>query len=40
VLIDVAGNGARGDLDKTTFTFDFELNLPAKDAAARMSCGK
>jgi len=29
-----------GKLDKTTFTFDFELNLPAKDAAAGMSCGK
>jgi len=29
-----------GNLDKTTFTFDFELNLPAKDAAAGMSCGK
>ena len=29
-----------GNLDKTTFTFDFELNLPAKDAAAGMSCSK
>ncbi|HEY2865069.1 MAG TPA: tetratricopeptide repeat protein [Casimicrobiaceae bacterium] len=29
-----------GNLDKTAFTFDFELNLPAKDAAAGMSCGK
>jgi TPR repeat protein len=29
-----------GNLDKTTFTFDFELNLPAQDAAAGMSCGK
>jgi hypothetical protein len=29
-----------GNLDKTTFTFDFELNLPAKEAAAGMSCGK
>ena len=29
-----------GNLDKTTFAFDFELNLPAKDAAAGMSCGK
>ena len=29
-----------GNLDKTTFTFDFELNLPAKDAAAGMRCGK
>ena len=29
-----------GTLDKTTFTFDFELNLPTKDAAAGMSCGK
>jgi hypothetical protein len=28
-----------GNLDKTAFTFDFELNLPAKDAAAGMSCG-
>ena len=28
-----------GNLDNTTFTFDFELNLPAKDAAAGMSCG-
>ena len=27
-----------GSLDKTAFTFDFELNLPAKDAAAGMSC--
>jgi len=27
-----------GNLDKTTVTFDFELNLPAKDAAAGMSC--
>ena len=27
-----------GNLDKTAFTFDFELNLPAKDAAAGMSC--
>lgn len=40
MLTDVAGNGARGNLDKTKFTFDFELNWPAKDAAARMSCGK
>jgi hypothetical protein len=29
-----------GNLDKTAFTFDFELNLPTKDAAAGMSCGK
>ncbi len=29
-----------GNLDKTTFTFDFELNLPAKGAAAGVSCGK
>jgi hypothetical protein len=27
-----------GNLDKTAFTFDFELNLPAKEAAAGMSC--
>jgi TPR repeat protein len=27
-----------GNLDKTAFTFDFDLNLPAKDAAAGMSC--
>ena len=29
-----------GSLDKTAFTFDFELRLPTKDAAAGMSCGK
>ena len=29
-----------GSLDKTTFTFDFDLNLPAKDAAAGLTCGK
>jgi TPR repeat protein len=29
-----------GNLDKTTFTFDFELNLPAKEAAAGMGCSK
>jgi TPR repeat protein len=29
-----------GNLDKTTFTFDFELALPTRDAAAGMSCGK
>ena len=29
-----------GARDKTSFTFDFDLNLPAKDAAAGMSCGK
>jgi Sel1 repeat len=29
-----------GNLDKTTFSFDFELNLPAKYAAAGMGCGK
>ncbi len=28
-----------GKLGKTTFTFDFELNLPAKDASAGMTCG-
>ena len=27
-----------GKLDKTTFTFDFDVNLPAKDAAAGLSC--
>jgi TPR repeat protein len=27
-----------GNLDKTTFTFDFELNLPAREAAAGMGC--
>src|SRR5262249_13127557 len=29
-----------GGIDKTTFAFEFELTLPAKDAAAGMSCGK
>jgi len=29
-----------GSLDKTTFTFDFDVNLPAKEAAAGLSCGK
>jgi TPR repeat protein len=29
-----------GNLDKTAFTFDFELNLPVKEASAGMSCGK
>jgi hypothetical protein len=29
-----------GSIDKTTFAFEFELNLPSKDAAAGMSCGK
>ena len=29
-----------GSLDKTSFNFDFELTLPAKDAAAGRSCGK
>jgi len=29
-----------GSLDKTTFTFDFEFNLPTRDAAAGMNCGK
>jgi hypothetical protein len=29
-----------GNLDKTAFTFDFELNLPTKEAAAGVSCGK
>jgi TPR repeat protein len=29
-----------GKLDKTTFTFDFDVNLPAKEAAAGMACGK
>jgi TPR repeat protein len=28
-----------GGIDKTTLTFDFELSLPSKDAAAGMSCG-
>ena len=27
-----------GSLDKTAFTFDFDVNLPAKEAAAGMSC--
>jgi hypothetical protein len=27
-----------GSIDKTTFAFDFELNLPSKEAAAGMSC--
>ena len=27
-----------GNLEKTAFTFDFELSLPARDAAAGMSC--
>jgi hypothetical protein len=27
-----------GRLDKTAFTFDFDVNLPAKDAAAGMGC--
>lgn len=27
-----------GNLEKTAFAFDFELSLPAKDAAAGMSC--
>jgi Sel1 repeat-containing protein len=27
-----------GNLDKTAFTFDFDVNLPAKDAAAGISC--
>jgi hypothetical protein len=29
-----------GKLDKTTFAFDFEMNLPAKSAAAGMDCLK
>jgi len=29
-----------GSLDKTSFSFDFELTLPAKDAAAGLSCSK
>ena len=29
-----------GNLDKTAFNFDFDVNLPTKDAAAGMSCGK
>ncbi len=29
-----------GNVDKTVFNFDFDVNLPAKDAAAGMSCGK
>jgi hypothetical protein len=29
-----------GKLDRTTFTFDFEINLPAKTAAAGMDCVK
>ncbi len=29
-----------GGRDKTTFTLDFEVTLPAKDAAAGLSCGK
>ena len=29
-----------GGLDKTSFNFDFELTLPAKDAAAGLSCSK
>jgi hypothetical protein len=27
-----------GNLDKTSFTFDFELNLPTKEAAAGLDC--
>jgi uncharacterized Ntn-hydrolase superfamily protein len=27
-----------GNLEKTAFTFDFELNLPAKEAAAGLGC--
>jgi TPR repeat protein len=29
-----------GKLDKTSFTFDFDVNLPMKDAAAGLTCGK
>jgi uncharacterized protein len=29
-----------GSLEKTSFNFDFDVNLPAKDAAAGLSCGK
>jgi hypothetical protein len=28
-----------GGIDKTTLAFEFELNLPSKEAAAGMSCG-
>ena len=28
-----------GGMDKTTLTFEFDLSLPSKDAAAGMSCG-
>ena len=29
-----------GSLGTTAFTFDFDVNLPAKEAAAGLSCGK
>jgi hypothetical protein len=29
-----------GNLDKTSFAFDFDVNLPSKEAAAGMTCGK
>lgn len=29
-----------GNLEKTSFNFDFDVNLPAKEAAAGLSCGK
>ena len=29
-----------GKLDQTAFDFDFDVNLPVKDAAAGLSCGK
>ena len=29
-----------GSLDKTAFSFDFDVTLPTKDAAAGLSCGK
>ena len=28
-----------GGIDKTTLTFEFDLSLPSKEAAAGMSCG-
>ncbi len=29
-----------GKLDQTSFTFDFDVNLPAREAAAGLGCGK
>ena len=29
-----------GRRDRTTFNLDFDVTLPAKDAAAGLSCGK